>query len=171
MVNPRARTAFAVIARGFAAGLAGTLALNASLDVVSRLQYQEDDAFAEQVRGRTRLDPRGQVVDRLAGAFLAEPLTQSERANWALLAHWLYGGLWGMVFAILRSSIRLPFWAHPVLAGLTMWVIGPRGLARVLGLRGPTRSAGVADSAIGVAVHQAYGWATAIAFEVLSGRR
>ncbi len=64
-------------------------------------------------------------VQKVATGIFGASLDKDQRYVAGFAWHLLYGGFWGVVYALLRSSLRLPALVLSPLHGLAVWAIGP----------------------------------------------
>jgi hypothetical protein len=79
-----------------------------------------------------RSPPQAIIRQRAAGLLRRVP--RRRRPSAIELAHWGYGAVGGMAFALLPEPMRRQPWAGPVY-GLTLWLGFEAGLAPALGLK------------------------------------
>ncbi|MEU9343397.1 hypothetical protein AB0D74_19535 [Streptomyces sp. NPDC048278] len=149
----RALTPLAAVIEGIAAGVAGTVCMDATRYLLYRrsggTESPRDWEFAP-VEGWEEAPDPGKVTKRLLEGF-----TQREIPDrWAWLmstaTHWSYGSAWGALYGIVAGSVRRPnpwlgvpfgaaVWASAYLvlpqAGLyqPIWKYSPKTLAEDLG--------------------------------------
>jgi hypothetical protein len=75
--------------------------------------------------------PRAILTQRAGGLLKRVP--RRRRRTAIELAHWAYGSMGGVLFAMLPGRIRLRAWAGPVY-GLALWASFEAGIAPALGL-------------------------------------
>jgi hypothetical protein len=77
--------------------------------------------------------PPPHAIIRQKAAGLLRRVPRRRRRSAIELAHWGYGAVGGMAFALLPEPLRRQPWAGPVY-GLTLWLGFEAGLAPALGL-------------------------------------
>src|SRR5205823_11536485 len=81
--------------------------------------------------------------------------------------HFTYGGVWGVLFALLQSSYRRPPRRFGALFGLLVWLVGPALLVPAMRLLPPPTRERPARLVPMLSGHLVYGVALAAAFEAL----
>jgi hypothetical protein len=157
--------------KGAAAGLLGTLVLTLAMQNAHHFLGDRDEEDAEASVAapvQSAADPTERLVEKVAAGVFERDLSPDTRQTLGLGIHWGYGTFWGVAYAILQASLRLPTWLHGTLLGLAVWVIGPLGLVPAMKLS--ARSTGRPRSLriVSVVLHLLYGWATAATFGLLS---
>lgn len=84
--------------------------------------------------------------------------------------HLAYGGFWGMLYALLQSSVRIPALLLSPLWGVGVWAIGPGWLVPKMKLMLPPAQQRPQLTAMIVGVHAAYGCVVALVFDLLRNR-
>lgn len=98
--------------------------------------------------------PPEEIFEEALPALL-EPIPPDYRHEAIELAHWAYGAVGGLAFALLPAQARRRSWSGPVF-GLATWACFEAFLAPLLGLRAPDQR-GTAERAAIVADHLLYG--------------
>jgi hypothetical protein len=81
--------------------------------------------------------------------------------------HLAYGGFWGMSYALLQSSLRIPQILLAPLHSLFIWALGPGWLLPKMQLMLPPSEQKPRTLAVVLGVHEAYGILTAALFSWL----
>ena len=68
--------------------------------------------------------PPLKLVQKFASGIFEAELTKEEESTWVWVVHFGYGATWGVVYALLQSSLRLPSLLHGLVYGFAVWVIG-----------------------------------------------
>jgi hypothetical protein len=98
--------------------------------------------------------PPPQAIIRQKAAGLLRRVPRRRRHSAIELAHWGYGAVGGMAFALLPEPMRRQPWAGPVY-GLALWLGFEAGLAPALGLEQARRRP--TERAVLAADHLLYG--------------
>lgn len=156
-----AQTPLEVVIKGCLAGLAGALAIRFSMQATAPTPPPE--APVEET------DPRYLFVGKVSSCLFEKEMADSERRSWAELAHWVYGSLWGMLYGVLQSSLRVPSLLHGLLLGTVVWVAGPLFLGPAMRLVPPPRPSPLGQTLTVWGHHAVYGVATAVVYGLLRG--
>ena len=84
--------------------------------------------------------------------------------------HLAYGGFWGMLYALMQSSVRIPALLLGSLWGVGVWAVGPGWLVPKMKLMLPPGKQRSHLTAMVVGVHAAYGAIVALVFNALRNR-
>lgn len=84
--------------------------------------------------------------------------------------HLAYGGFWGMLYALLQSSVRIPALLLGPAWGAGVWAVGPGWLVPKMKLMLPPAKQRPHLTAMVVGVHAAYGATVAVVFNALRNR-
>ncbi len=84
--------------------------------------------------------------------------------------HLAYGGFWGMLYALLQSSMPVPKLLLGPIWGLGVWVIGPGWLVPKMKLMLPPGEQRPRTTVMVVGIHAAYGAIVALVFHLLRRR-
>jgi len=157
-------TCLGIAAKGWLAGLAGSLALRLTMQAMAPPPPPEAAPASETAH---------EAFARKVGTCLFEKeMPESELRAWGELLHWSYGAAWGTVYGIIQSSLCVPAWLHGLLFGTVVWVAGPRFLLPAMKLRPLPRAEIPRETLMGWAFHAAYGLTVATVFGLLRlGRR
>ena len=64
-------------------------------------------------------------VQKVATGIFGLSLNKDQRHAAGFVWHLMYGGFWGVIYGLLRSSLRLPSLVLSPLHGLLVWAVGP----------------------------------------------
>ena len=70
-------------------------------------------------------DPKEVLVEKVSTSVFETKLPEEQRKSLAQAVHWIYGGFWGAVCAIIQSSLSLPLLVHGIFFGTFVWAFGP----------------------------------------------
>ena len=68
--------------------------------------------------------PPHRLVQKFASGIFEVELSERQQANWVWGVHFGYGAFWGVIYALLQSSLHLPALLHGPLYGFAVWVAG-----------------------------------------------
>lgn len=151
------------LARGLAAGAAGTAALTGYQLLVARLRGQER---SEPKRWKDAPAP-AQVGRRILKALFDEQVTLKQAPKLAQIMHWAYGTTWGALYGLVGGTVRTPPVPAGAAFGTTVWAASYAELVP-LGIYEPPWKYPVQELALDLSYHLVYGTATAVAFDRLS---
>jgi hypothetical protein len=162
-VRTRPTTPLAASARGIAAGLAGTYALDLAQKAANKLRGEETGSEWESWDEAPVPAKIGKRI--IEGVFQREVSTDKiELVNNAV--HWSYGALWGMLYGLVQGSVR----AKPLRLGLVfgagVWGFSYVALP-VAKLYKPIRAYPPKSLALDLSYHLAYGAAAGATYEAL----
>lgn len=146
--------------RGAVAGVLGGIAMKAVLEMAERSLLPP---------GRQPVSPPGEVVRRMETARdldLSSRQTQLAEAG----VHIGYSALWGAAQGLVTHSVPLPSAVRGLLLGGAIYyvTVGPKGVLTRAGLAPSPLLQPMAEAAVPLGAHLAYGIATAAAYEALS---
>lgn len=147
MSKPR-ETPLAVAACGFLAGMAGAVAVSLIGSAYRKATSAKDDSGDGDKATGNGADPSAGLtagealadgpdmppnMDRVTATFVQKVATgvfgisldKNQRYAVGFAWHLLYGGFWGVIYSLLRSSLRLPSLLLAPLHGLLVWAVGP----------------------------------------------
>jgi len=153
-----------VVAKGAMAGLVGGLAI---VCLIRRAQEVAPSApgLAQELQ---REEPNAQIARRLARSIFGVELGEAEDEAWGQVFHWGYSALWGVLYGLVQSSLRLPWWLHGALLGAAVWASGHLVLLPRMKLLPPPEDRPPRELGIGWAMYTVYGLTTPGAFRLLS---
>ncbi len=108
-------------------------------------------------------------VQKLATGLFGASLSAEQQYRAGLAWHLAYGGFWGVLYALLQSSVRVPPLVLGPLHGLVVWAIGPGWLVPRMQLMLPPSKERSRLTAMVGGVHATYGALVALAFRLLRG--
>lgn len=143
-----------VLARGVAAGLAGTAAMTVSSTVEARL------------RGRPASTAPARAAQKVLG--IEEFVSEGAQERFSTAVHWGYGTGWGVARALLGTLGLSPAVAAPTHFA-AMWG-GALAMLPALGVTPPPTRWGREEVAIDLFHHLVYEGSTSLAYELLDHR-
>ena len=96
-------------------------------------------------------------VQKIATGIFGASLSADQQYLAGLAWHLTYGGFWGVVYALLRSSVGIPAVVLGPLHGLIVWTVGPGWLVPRMKLMLPPGQQRPWTVAVVVGIHAAYG--------------
>jgi hypothetical protein len=157
MTASRSLTPLGALARGLAAGVAGTAAMTAWQELSARLQSSGDGPGQDEPS-----DPwESASVPAQVGRRIIEGVFQREAPpSWigplTQIMHWGYGTGWGAVYGLVAGSRRLPPLRGGLAFGTVVWTLSYVQLVP-MGLYEPPWRYGPSGLALDLSYHLAYG--------------
>lgn len=162
-----------VTIKGAVAGLAGTAVLT---QIMQRgPQFMEEklgialagpDSPAEtEAPG----DPRAELADKVATGVFETNISQETKETASQAIHWGYGALWGAIFGIAHSSLKIPLLLHGTIFGGLVATVAST-LVPAMGLAPSPKEQPKKMSAMQLVNHLIFGWVVALTFRVLTMR-
>ncbi len=174
MTSRRCLTPAASIVRGAAAGLAGTLAMDALWYRRYRRGGGEDGFLDWELSSATtsyeQAGAPAQVGKRIVEGYLQRELPPASAGMMNNAVHLLTGVAWGATHAIVTTSTRAPRAATGPVTGATAWAASYAMLAPA-GIYKPISEYPPAVLWQDLSAHLVFGLATGIAFAALTGQR
>lgn len=162
-----------VAIKGAVAGLAGTAVLTAVMQRGPRFMEEklgislaEADSPAE---AETPEDPRAELAEKVATGVFDTGISQETKESASQAIHWGYGALWGVIFGIVHSSLRIPLLLHGTIFGSLVAAVAST-LVPAMGLTPSPKEQPKTISAMQFVNHLIFGWAVALTFHVLTLR-
>ena len=106
-------------------------------------------------------------VQKIATGIFGTSLDTRQQYLAGTAWHLAYGGFWGMLYALLQSSVRIPALLLGPVWGTGVWVVGPGWLVPKMKLMLPPGKQRPHLTAMVVGVHVAYGAIVALVFNAL----
>jgi hypothetical protein len=160
-------SALGALARGLAAGVAGTAAMTLYQEAVARAQGRS--AMAETLKEpRTWADAPApaQVAKKLSEGVLGKRLVKRRAPLAANVVHWVYGLSLGAAYGLGRSRLRIHPLAFGALFGTAVWGLAYGALAPV-GIYEPPWRYDARTLGVDFSYHVVYGLGVAAAYEAL----
>lgn len=176
-----------VVLTGALAGFAGTLALTVLVKgaqgIASRSAtdpHQTEDRTEQSGIGASEALAGGQVqplffdqapelfVQKVATGLFGVSLSDGARRGVGMLMHVVYGGVWGAVYGLSQSSLRLPAVLYGLLYGLIIWLVGPGTLVPAMHIMPPPQRQPLRHVLVMVGYHAAYGLGLGLTFNALT---
>jgi uncharacterized membrane protein YagU involved in acid resistance len=68
--------------------------------------------------------PPHRIVQKFASGIFEVELSKEQESNYVWGVHFAYGAFWGILYALLQSSLRWPSLFHGLVYGGVVWVLG-----------------------------------------------
>ncbi len=175
----------AVAIEGVLAGMIGALAVTLIGTAGRRLLFGADRAGAapwdvgttavEALADGPDMPPNmnrvtATFVQKVATGIFGTSLTADQQYFAGTVWHLTYGGFWGMLYALLQSSVSVPKRVLGPVYGLALWVIGPGWLVPRMKLMLPPGQQRARINALVLSLHAVYGAIVALAIHALNGK-
>ena len=112
-------------------------------------------------------DPRAELADKVAAGVFETDLSADTAQTSSKVIHWGYGALWGAIFGIMQSSLRIPHLVHGTIFGGVVAGVAST-LVPAMGLAPSPKDQPKAMSAMQFVNHLIFGWAVALTYRVLT---
>jgi hypothetical protein len=170
-MNNGRETPLLIAAKGVLAGMGGAVALMALVAAVRTLLGGRGAPEAEPpglgmsvgqaLAERPGMPPHiNQVtatfIQKVATGIFGTTLTVDQQYLAGLAWHLTYGGFWGMLYALLQSSLAVPSLWLSLIYGFGVWALGPGWLVPKMKLMLPPAKQQPHTLALVVGVHLAY---------------
>jgi len=162
--------------KGVAAGIAGTAILSLSMAYMPVVLQQlgmapepERPSGAPGQADRPRESPPERLAETVSERVAGTTLGPDARKAAGQTIHWGYGAVWGAVYGLAQSRLRLPHLVHGTVFGLLVAVVAST-LVPAAGLAPAPTEQSAAKSATQLFNHLLYGWVTALTYHFLSER-
>ena len=109
-------------------------------------------------------------VQKIATGIFGTSLDARQQYLAGAAWHLAYGSFWGMLYALLQSSVRIPMLLLGPAWGVGVWAVGPGWLAPKMKLMLPPAKQRPHLTAMVVGVHATYGTIVALVFNALRNR-
>jgi len=109
-------------------------------------------------------------VQKIATGIFGTSLDARQQSLAGTAWHLAYGGFWGMLYALLQSSVPIPALLLGPAWGTGVWAVGPAWLVPKMKLMLPPAKQRPHLTAMVVGVHAAYGAIVALVFNALRNR-
>jgi hypothetical protein len=106
----------------------------------------------------------GKFALKTAAGFFGRDISQHARAAGEAV-HFAYGTFWGGMFALAYASEQKASFKTATGLGLGLWALGPATLVPAMKLMPPLRTYPLERTALLIAGHLVYGWATFAFFQ------
>lgn len=148
-------TPLGAVARGLAAGAAGTAAMTAYQTAVMK------------IRGTEGSDVPGQVAKKIGEGVLERDVPEHRMDMLNNAMHWTYGTSWGALYGVVQSSLHARPGRHGLLFGALVWGASLLHLP-AMKLAPPVWEYPPTELALDVSYHLVYGVAVAGAYAKLA---
>ncbi len=132
-------TPLAIAAQGLVSGMGGALALTVMTSVGRKVRHGKGNGgrtgdgpqTAGEALSETPSTPPSMnemtatFVQKVATGLFGTNLSREQQYVAGVAWHLAYGGFWGMLYALIASSVSLPRLLLAPLYGLAVWAIGP----------------------------------------------
>ncbi len=184
-------TPLAVVACGLLAGIAGAVAVSLIGSAYQKATSAMDDGgdgatqngadlSAGLTAGEALADGPAMPpnMDRVTATFVQKVATgifgisldKDQRYMVGFAWHLLYGGFWGVIYSLLRSSLRLPSLLLAPVHGLLVWAVGPGWLVPRMKLMLPPSEQETRTRAMVCGIHPLYSTLVAGVYHWLRGK-
>jgi hypothetical protein len=109
-------------------------------------------------------------VQKIATGLFGTSLSRDQQFAAGVAWHLTYGGFWGLLYALLQSSVPVPRAALGPLFGLGLWALGPGWLAPQMKVMLPPSRQEPRARAIVIGGHIVYGVLLAFGTRLLAGK-
>ncbi len=106
-------------------------------------------------------------VQKVATGLFGTSLTSEQQAQAGMAWHLAYGGFWGMLYALVQSSSRVPKSVLGPTWGVAVWAVGPGWLVPKMKLMLPPTQQQPRLTTMVIGVHAAYGAILALVMHLL----
>lgn len=158
-----------VAIKGAMAGLAGTAVLTQVMQRGPRFMDEKLGVSIAEPETDAPDDPRAELVERVAAGVLETDISAETKQTASQAIHWGYGALWGAIFGIVQSSLRIPLLVHGTIFGGLVAAVAST-VVPAMGLAPSPREQPKTMSAMQFVNHLIFGWAVALTFRVLTIR-
>jgi hypothetical protein len=171
-----------VAAKGLLAGMGGAIVLTTLVAVARTLLEERKESEPDMLgpgisAGQALAKAPGlppnmnrvtaTFVQKIATGIFGTSLNPDQQYLAGTAWHLAYGGFWGVLYALLQSSLAIPrFWLS-LIYGLGIWAIGPGWLVPKMKLMLAPVQQRPTTTALVVAVHLAYGLIAALILRLL----
>ena len=184
-MNDDRETPLQVASKGLLAGVAGALGVSvmvaAGRTVMPGRGHQSDAGGGEGISAGQALSEGPDLppnmnrvtatfVQKIATGIFGTSLSPSQQYAAGTAWHLIYGGFWGTVYGLVRSSFKRSTLLLGPVHGLAVWAIGFAWLVPRMKLVLPPGRQRPGTTAMVVGVHAAYGLIVAYLFDWLKAR-
>lgn len=174
-----------VAVEGLIAGIAGALALSGlvatSRTLVSEGNKRDESAVEQGITAAQALAEGPDIppnmnqvtatfVQKVATGLFGTSLSPDQQRVAGMAWHLTYGGFWGVLYALMQSTLRAPRLVIGPAYGVVVWAIGFAWLVPKMKLILPPYEQRRRIRALAVGVHAAYGALVALVFHLLEVR-
>jgi uncharacterized membrane protein YagU involved in acid resistance len=180
-------TPLAVALKGLLSGAGGALALTAMVKAGRTVMVAQEqstqgppkssgitagEALSESPEAPPPIDEMTALfVQKVATGLFGATLDHDQQYVAGVAWHLTYGGFWGTIYSLIRSSLPLPRFISGPLYGLGVWALGPGWLVPKMKIMLPPTEQDRRTTLVVMAVHAAYGSLVATACHVMERRR
>jgi uncharacterized membrane protein YagU involved in acid resistance len=115
--------------------------------------------------------PPHKIVQKFATGIFEVELTKEQESSYVWGVHFGYGAFWGIIYALLQSSLRWPSLFHGLLYGGVVWVLGHFYLLPMTKISAPASKQPRSIAKRWAAVNVVWGVANALVYARLTSSR
>jgi hypothetical protein len=179
-------TPLLVAGEGLLSGMSAALALTAMIAVGRKaMGHQEEpnrmgndaeftagEALAEEPSIPPAMSEiTATFVQKVATGIFGTSLSREQQYVAGVAWHLTYGGFWGVLYALIKSSVRVPDLLIGPLYGIGVWAFGPGWLVPKMKIMLPPAEQKPRTAAMVIGGHAAYGAITAAVLHLLRRKR
>jgi hypothetical protein len=153
-----------LIAKGAAAGIAGTAALTAGMMLMPHVLPQTGPFDPQRDQPQ---EPNDKLVESVMLALWGTLPDEQMQAIAGQVVHWGYGASWGVIYALAQDRLQLPATTHGLLLGALVGTTAST-VVPALNLAPPPTQEPLPQTAMMTGLQLLFGWVTAQAFDALS---
>lgn len=167
-------TPMGALARGLAAGVAGTALMTAWQEASKKLRSSGSSESQDEshLEGGGPSDPweqasvPAQVARRILAGVFDKEVAPARIGLLTNVTHWVYGTSWGAVYGLIQSTWRGRALTRGALFGTSVWVSSYLTLVP-MGLYAPPWTYSPPEAALDISYHLAYGIGTGIGYALV----
>ncbi len=154
-----------VTVKGAVAGLVGTVVITLAMQRAPKLLATL--GLMPAGSGSNPAQPTEKLAKEVSTGVFGKQMGQESAQTAGEAIHWGYGAMWGAVYGIVQSSIRLPHWLHGTIFGGLVATAASTLLPAMRLTPSPTEQPAIMN-AMQLVYHLLYGWTTATVFHLLA---
>lgn len=162
-----------VVVKGAIAGLAGAAVLAQAMQRGPQFMDEKLGVAIEQpdpeVTKDLPEDPRAELAERVATGVFETGISQETKTTASQAIHWSYSAMWGTVYGVVHSSLRIPTLLQATVFGGIVGTVAST-LLLAIGLAPSPKEQPKETSVMQLGFHVIFGWTVALVFAVLSAR-